>query len=195
MLTRTAWLAAGFVAACTIVAVACAPDRATAPSAAAASLAATHDVGADAAPFLVTALRWRTPRAASTWSFVVDPSGTVVNNPTLGLHIRFPQGAVDSATTITVTAPEGPFVAYDFEPHGLHFGASVWLTQDLSQAVVPRDSALAGAYYGTGIPDIDPVTGAVTVLEYEPTSLVANGAAARLEITHFSGYVVASGRR
>lgn len=131
------------------------------------------------------------------WSFVAGPAGATSRNSETGLTIVIPKGALSSNVTITVTAPAGQPVAYQFEPHGLRFAKQVQLRQDLSltdlTAVLDLNQ-LAGAYYASDTLQYDPSTGLAHVDELEPTSVDLLNLSTTIKIQHFSGYVVAYGR-
>jgi hypothetical protein len=119
----------------------------------------------------------------------VGPWGGVIRLPRAGLTVTIPRGALDRYTRITVKAPAGDLMAYEFLPHGLQFDRPVIAMQE-----VTRSEASEGleAIYFEG--EIEPV---VTVLEVLPT--VISGDTAVFRIEHFSyyamrkrGYVVAT---
>jgi hypothetical protein len=104
--------------------------------------------------------------------------GGVIRLPRAGLTVVVPRGALDGPTRITVTAPAGDLLGYQFEPHGLQFDRPVTVTQEISS-----DAAAGGleAIYFDG--DLLPE---VTVLEVRPVATYSSRAVFRLE--HFSGY-------
>jgi hypothetical protein len=130
-----------------------------------------------------------------SWSFTVGPDGAVSSNSAVGLTISVPSGAVSSPTTITVTALQGREVAYRFEPHGLQFARDVTLTQKLTGTSVESELApqLSGAYF----PDDEPALsdGLALVSEVISGLLEPLTQSFSFPITHFSGYLVASGRK
>ena len=133
-----------------------------------------------------------------TWSFVAGPNGATSRNSATGLTVVIPQGALAANTTITVKALAGSVVAYEFQPHGITFAKPVTLRQDLSLtnvAAILGLTPMAGAYYNTSTLPLDPTTGLVTVNELEPTTVDLLHLAVSFKIGHFSGYVVACGRR
>ena len=104
--------------------------------------------------------------------------GGEIHLPRAGLTVVVPRGALDRTTRITVTAPAGDLLGYEFQPHGLQFKRPVTLRQQVS-----RDVAAGGleAMYFEG--DLLPE---VTVLEVLP--VVTTGTEAVFRIEHFSGY-------
>lgn len=129
-----------------------------------------------------------------TWSFTVGSGGGVSSNPSVGLTINFPSGAVSSPTVITVTALQGAEVAYRFEPHGLVFNRRVTLTQKLQGTSAGSQllPVLQGAYFPTDKPIIE--NGLVLVTELLGGLLNPLTKSFSFGIEHFSGYIVISGR-
>jgi hypothetical protein len=143
---------------------------------------------------LVAPLHRATPLPSDVaWTFTAGPGGAVSSNPTVGLTVTVPYGALTSTQTITVTALAGSVVAYRFEPH-LEFERKVYLKQNLAGTNVGLLSGLMfkGAHFpgdapvltGDGLAVVDEVVSAVlSVL----TRSVTFG------VKHFSGWLVASG--
>jgi hypothetical protein len=132
-----------------------------------------------------------------TWTFVAGPWGATSRNPETGLTIVIPRGALSQNTTITVKAPAGDVMAYQFEPHGLQFAKPVELRQDLTLADLTALLGLTkitGAYYASPTLDYDPAAGTAHVDELEPTSVDLLSLSTTIDIRHFSGYIVACGR-
>lgn len=116
----------------------------------------------------------------------VTPAGGTILLPAAGLTIIVPPGAVSRDTTITVDAPAGNLVGYDFSPQGLVFNAPLVAVQNLvdTNALVSGtlESNLVAAYFQGSL---DPQ---VTALQILPLSL--SGTLGTFEIHHFSGYVI-----
>jgi hypothetical protein len=139
-------------------------------------------------------------------SRTISPWGGSISVPLAGVSLRFPAGAVSSPVLVTVRAHAGNRVAYTFEPHGLEFSAPVEVAQLLvataayGQADILRD--LQGAYLPYGVADLD-AAGVARVEEVYPVRLrTINSfssdfvpAIATFRIGHFSGYMLASGRK
>ena len=129
-----------------------------------------------------------------SWSFTVGSGGATSSNSAVGLTISVPAGAVSAPTTITVTALKGSAVAYAFAPHGLQFGKYVTLTQKLQGTSVGSQllPQLTGAYFA----DNDDLLGNGLALVSEVLTGLLNPLTKTFSfpITHFSGYLVASGR-
>jgi hypothetical protein len=104
--------------------------------------------------------------------------GGEIHLPRAGLTVVVPRGALDRATLITVRAPAGDLLGYEFQPHGLQFDRPVTLTQEISSG-----SAAGGleVVYFDG--DLQPE---VPVLEVVPVATSRTQAVFRIE--HFSGY-------
>jgi hypothetical protein len=122
-------------------------------------------------------------------SAYIGPWGGTIRLPRAGLTVTVPRGALDRYTRITVKAPAGDLMAYEFQPHGIRFERPVIVTQEVS-----RNEAAGGleAIYFEG--ELQPT---VEVLEVLPTATMGSVAIFRLE--HFSyyafrrrGYVVAT---
>jgi hypothetical protein len=176
------------------LAVSCSNDSPTTP---AAPPAHTQGEGANSTllgtPITIVPLQRTTPLATNeVASKRIGLLGGTLVLPNSGLTVVVPPLAVTSPVTITVTGLAGSNVAYEMEPHGLHFLAPVVATQDLS-----KTEARTG---GT----IDPL---LLYLGYFPNSLNITSVTELLSlqinlplqtsvglISHFSGYVWATGR-
>ena len=131
-----------------------------------------------------------------SWSFDVDALGTTVRNPSTGLTITVPAGAVAGPTHITVFALRGAALAYRFEPHGLQFAQPIQLTQSLhglllggASQPIPR---LFAGYFADDSLATDAATGNARVIEILPVQIDVRAHSAILFVRHFSGYTVAS---
>ncbi len=129
----------------------------------------------------------------ASWSFVATPKGTVNRNPTAGLTIIVPAGAVTTNTNITVTTVGGSLVAYRLDPHGMHFGVPLLFVQDL-RGTVNTKGPVTGAYFAGDAPQIDAKSHQLSVTEVEPTFGDDHTHSATMLVSHFSGYIFASGR-
>ena len=131
-----------------------------------------------------------------TWSFDVDARGTTVRNPSTGLTITVPAGAVAGPTHITVVAQRGAPLAYRFEPHGLQFAQPIRLTQSLHGLLLggePRPiPRLFAGYFADDSLATDEATGDARVIEILPVQIDVRAHNAILFVRHFSGYTVAS---
>ncbi len=156
--------------------------------------------GGTQAPTLLTTLIAPVERATAlpadvTWSFVAGPNGFISSDAATGLTVSVPAGALADDVIITVTALAGTSVAYRFEPHGLQFGSSVLLTQDLTLTTVNLLSGLtlSGAYFTSDTLEFS--AGGLAIVT-EVIGALANPLTGRASfpIRHFSGYILASGR-
>jgi hypothetical protein len=93
-----------------------------------------------------------------------------------GLTVTIPPGALRTNTRITVKAPAGDLLGYEFAPHGLQFDRPVILTQEVD---VP-EGGLEVVYFDG---DLQPTVG---VLEVLPVATFRDRAVFSIE--HFSGY-------
>lgn len=150
----------------------------------------------------MVALRSHHPlKKAVTVSKRIGPRGGVIEIKKLGVRIHFPQGALSERTRITVKALSGSVVGFEFEPHGLIFDVPVEIRIDIESPLL-ADFDVGGdeqdgdgsAYTLPGLVGVyflgDPATG---VIPLETLPIYVDGDDLVLEITHFSGYAVASG--
>jgi hypothetical protein len=108
----------------------------------------------------------------------IGRSGGVIRLPRAGLTVVVPRGALDRYTRITVTAPAGDLLGYEFAPHGLAFNRPVTLRQEVSSS--QTNGGLQAIYFdGDLLPE-------VTVLEVLPVATTRTEAT--FLIDHFSGY-------
>lgn len=119
----------------------------------------------------------------------IGPLGGTIELTEAGLVVVVPTGALASTTTIRVVAPAGNLVGYHFFPEGLAFTVPILALQNLKLTDVaipdinPASNLIAAYFEG----DLEPN---VTALEVLP--LDVRGIWGLLEISHFSGYVVAT---
>jgi hypothetical protein len=104
-------------------------------------------------------------------------NGGVIRLPRAGLTMTVPRGALRAPTRITVRAPAGDLLGYEFAPHGLRFRRPV----TLSQEVTSRDVLEAVYFDGALQPTVE-------VLEVLSVSTSTTRAVFRIE--HFSGYAM-----
>ena len=128
-------------------------------------------------------------------SAVIGSEGGTLSLPTTGLTLRVPAGAVNRPTTFTVSAPAGDGVWYDFGPSGAKFAQPLVITQDLRSANLSgvTRSAMEGAYFTDGTRSETSKTAKVT--EVLPVTFNGTGTALSFKVTHFSGYMVSTGRK
>ncbi len=152
---------------------------------------------ADAPTRVVVLPRTRPLERNLTASARIGRAGGTIDLANGAVRLTIPRGAVQASTDIGVTLVAGSGVAIEFQPRGLQFDRP--LTVDVS---------LAGTHAAT-----DPVVAAPLVAAYGPeggSGLLSNGTAnvsevervalgfhpstARFQITHFTGYILATGR-
>lgn len=111
--------------------------------------------------------------------------GGVISLPAAGLHVVVPFGALTKPTDITIVAPAGDLVGYHFFPDGTAFRAPLLVVQDLTgtSATLSGGNLLAAYIQGDVRPSVRP-------LERLPLDLTEDVGV--FEISHFSGYVVAT---
>ncbi len=156
----------------------------------------------------LVALRSHHPlKKAISVSKRIGPKGGVIEIEDLDVRLYFPKGALSEKTRITVSALAGSVVGFEFGPHGLIFDVPVEIRIDEDSPLLEDidldsdeddgDDEHDGDGSAYTLPDLvgvyfvgDPATG-VTPLEIVP--IYVDGDELVFEITHFSGYAVASG--
>ncbi len=148
----------------------------------------------------IVALRSHHPlKGAVTVTKSIGPKGGVIKIKKLGVRIYFPKRALSEKTEITVKALGGSVVGFEFGPHGLTFDAPVEIRIDrdsplLADLDLGDDDGDGSAYTLSGLVGIyflgDPLTG---VIPLETLPMYVDGDVVVLEISHFSGYAIASG--
>lgn len=187
------------LAATALLAAACSVDHASlsAPSAASTGALAAPTVGPSldlsalgGSLTLVEGLQRSTPLARNiTVSAVIGADGGTLAIPEAGVVVEVPKKALKGPTAISMTARKGALVAYDFAPHGITFGKSLTITQDLHGTKATILEALTGfqlGYYS------DPsLLGTTTALVSELTNAKVDLKHWEFSapIKHFSGYI------
>jgi hypothetical protein len=123
-------------------------------------------------------------------SETLGPFGGTISLPQAGLTIVVPVGALTSSTTITVTAPAGDLVGYHFQPHGLVFRKPLTAAQrtwgtDLGLLGAILSPPFAAYFQG----ELQPTVEALEILNLNLLGLLG---IAQFQISHFSGYVIAT---
>jgi len=124
-------------------------------------------------------------------SATIGPEGGAIEIPETGFRLDIPKNALAAPTLITVTAVQGPAVAYEFEPHGITLNKRLVITQSLgptSLVSTVLGRSFTGAYF-TSRDDLH-ADGTALVHELEPTSTDLLSLQLRFSIGHFSGYLV-----
>lgn len=145
---------------------------------------------------LIPPVTRNTPLASDVvWSFTAGPDGAVSINRAVGLAINIPSGALSSTQTITVTALAGSPVAYGFEPH-LVFAKPVSLVQNIAGTSLDGLTSLpllSGAHFDTDRLQLSS-DGLAIVSEIVPAAGNLLSQTAGFNVSHFSGWILASGR-
>lgn len=144
-------------------------------------------------PKQVNVLQRKTPLAnAITVSKVIGILGGTLSLPDAGLTVVVPPGAVLSPTTISVTALAGSNVAYEFSPHGTQFLLPLIATQNL---LITKTSGfnLLSFFAGYYQSPADLGNGTATITEELSVSIGLLNTIAVFDISHFSGYILATG--
>ena len=132
-----------------------------------------------------------------TASAVIGPKGGELRLKDAGLRLIVPKGAVSAPTTFSVTAVAGPMVAYEFEPHGARFAVPLIIQQTIFNS--GPDSADPNTYnfeagHFLSRADLDGTADIGVVNEALPTRIEKGKGKVTFSVTHFSGYLLASGR-
>jgi hypothetical protein len=152
---------------------------------------------AQPAPSEIRVSAWISPSRTSYQSIKIQEAG---------LKVSFPPNAVSSRVYVTLVAHPGQYIAYEFLPHGTRFNEPVKIQQDLhgTSAYQNADvmSTLLGGYMDDGIADLDQTDGTAqlaetfTIFYWDDTDVFkkTTPSVAKFYTSHFSGYVLASGR-
>jgi hypothetical protein len=117
-----------------------------------------------------------------------------------GFELTVPKGAVSQSTTFQVKALAGSMVAYEFEPHGTRFAVPLKFAQTFSGLDLGGLLGLSGKTpqvgYFASPAQLDQSSGLAVVTEFAPTTVTSSltGKVVTGDISHFSGYLVSSGR-
>lgn len=132
---------------------------------------------------------------------VIGSRGGSIVLQAAGGKIDIPAGALAGDTEITMIAPAGYNVVYEFRPHGLVFAAPVKIQQAIAGTWAEKFPLLTkgmhGSYYGQTSLDsafIDPMRLFARVQENQIGYLEVNASQIKFYINHFSGYMVSCGR-
>ena len=131
---------------------------------------------------------------------VIGKAGGSIKIDKAGGKIDIPAGALDTNTTITMTALAGPNVAYEFQPHGLTFKVPVKVQQTIAGTWAAEYPTLLkgmhGSYYDNVSLDstfIDKDKYFALVKEHQLGYVESNASQIKFYIGHFSGYMVSCG--
>ena len=114
-----------------------------------------------------------------------------------GLTVDVPKGAVTGEPiTLSVTALAGQMVAYEFGPHGTVFNVPLRVEQKLNGTNWHKqpDPMVAEAGYFADRSQLDHTLNTAVVDEFLPANVDVGKSKLRFDISHFSGYMVSSGR-
>jgi hypothetical protein len=124
----------------------------------------------------------------------IGPEGGVLQISAAGLTLEVPAGAVNVPTVFSATALAGRAVAYDFGPSG-QFPVALTVKQDLKGTNWKKaqvEGLVAG--YVRDLRSIDRASANARSDELRPATLDANGGKIEFTVTHFSGYMISTGR-
>jgi hypothetical protein len=189
--------AAGLAAACSDAAPTAPPAASAAPDATLLSGGVSGVVTTSGSPESVRPLIRLAPLpAAQTRAWTVGRAGATLSWPEMGLTVVVPADAVPATTTISATALAGYPVAYDFSPDGSNFAVPLRLiqsTRGTNFALLGSPLSVRGAYFKSRA-QVDPKGGPSVVDEYQPTGVDPRAGTISVEIRHFSGYLMSTGR-
>jgi hypothetical protein len=145
---------------------------------------------------LTPVLQRRQPLPANiTVKARIGAEGGVIAIPEAGLRVVVPRGAVSAPVEFTATALAGRAVAYEFAPHGITFANKLVVTQELRGTEwigLPLLNMRAG--YFKDASDLDTQRALVKLTEILPLSVDLLRLQVRFNVSHFSGYVISTGR-
>ena len=128
-----------------------------------------------------------------TTSASVGVLGGKLSIPEAGLTVIVPPLALKSAKLVTITALAGSSVAYTFEPQGTTFLVPLVVTQDLRNTDAKSSGLINPLSLFVGyFPDNKNILSVTELLNVGVNLL---NQSATFTVTHFSGYIVASGRQ
>ena len=176
-----------------VATVGCSNDGATAP---ASPFSEIRKEVVDPAIISPVLQRKKAIRIHRTNHFRIDQQGGWYSIPEAGLYIFVPANAVSEPLTISAKALTGDLMAYEFGPHGTRFNVPLQMYQDLGLAHITAHTDLSKFEVGYFADEntLNYQTDKVAVNEFIPTGIVFEGRALRFEVSHFSGYVIATGR-
>ena len=176
-----------------VATVGCSNDGATAP---ASPFSEIRKEVVDPAIISPVLQRKKAIRINRTNHFRIDQQGGWYSIPEAGLYIFVPANAVSEPLTISAKALTGDLMAYEFGPHGTRFNVPLQMYQDLGLAHITAHTDLSKFEVGYFADEntLNYQTDKVAVNEFIPTGVVFEGRALRFEVSHFSGYVIATGR-
>jgi hypothetical protein len=166
------------------------PKSVSAPTTEASSSLLGGLLGGSTTATTITPLLRTTPLASNiTVTKTIGVLGGTIAIPGAGVSIVVPPLAVSKNTNFSVTARAGSNVAYDFAPSGLKFLTPLVMTQNLTNTNASSllNLSLSLGYY----PDPSRITSVTELLGVKVDLLKITAVAT---ISHFSGYIFATGR-
>lgn len=130
----------------------------------------------------------------------IGKQGGTLEIPEAGIKVIIPKNAIvppsnRNQVEITITALKGNEVAYQFEPHGLRFQQPIMVHQDIRSTNAYRNIAMQALMQGAYYQSLDQALSLASVTEFRPSVFDITTAKLRFSVDHFSGYLVAVGRR
>jgi hypothetical protein len=142
------------------------------------------------------AQRKRPLKGDHTESKVIGRKGGSISIPEAGLKVIVPKGAVSRPVAFSVTAISGKLVAYEFEPHGTRFAVPLRVEQKKDRLDLPAGGEPTAGYFSDRA-ELDDRSSVGVIEEERPVLELesAEGKVLVFSVEHFSGYLVASGRK
>ena len=130
-----------------------------------------------------------------TVSATIGKEGGTLTIPEAGLTVEVPPGAVGKPVLFTATARKGAIVAYDFGPSG-RFAVPIEVKQDLYYTSWHHQEDLTDVFGGffRGEGALNDAESKAAVSEVPPSAVNIEECELTFSVSHFSGYVIATGR-
>jgi hypothetical protein len=195
---RAQWVRLGGAALILGVVLACSSDRSTGPQQQPAvsmkKMKLPKKLGQLIPDTVTVAVRLFPLTKDATVTKVIGAAGGTISVPEAGVKLVVPAGAVSSDVNFSVTALRGPLIAYEFGPHGTTFNVPVRVEQQTSGLFILGAGDMTAGYW-TDRADLENEDTIGDLTEENPVTQDASGSVLRFNVNHFSGYLVASGRK
>lgn len=122
----------------------------------------------------------------------IGPKGGTIELKESGLKITVPEGALFFPIDITVSRVDNDDIAYEFQPHGLIFMRPLTFSQDLKDTEFDGIKSL-GSLQGAYFKDVSQFSRFGAWIN-ELMQVRLKGNRVEMDIWHFSGYMMSTGR-
>ena len=112
-----------------------------------------------------------------------------------GLLIDVPAATFRDPITLTVKTLPGRAVAYEFAPHGITFKKPLVMHQDLRGTKWEAHASQLEAGYFASTSDLSASMTKAQIREFLRTQVDTKGQKAIFPVSHFSGYLMSTGRK